>query len=59
MKGLDEQIKAIQQSDSYLFDEGKPEPRINIGGAFNNGENGTSGKTDPVVSNIAARMKSI
>ena len=49
----------IQQSDSYLFDEGKPEPRINVGGAFNNGENGTSGKTDPVVSNIAARMKSI
>ena len=59
MKGLDEQIKAIQQSDSYLFDEGKPEPRINIGGAFNNGENGTDGKVDPVVSSIAARMKSI
>ncbi|MCL8203629.1 phage scaffolding protein [Ligilactobacillus agilis] len=59
LKGLDEQIKAIQQSDSYLFDEGKPEPRINIGGAFNNGENGTDGKVDPVVSSIAARMKSI
>ena len=37
LKGLDDQIKAIQQSDSYLFEEGKPEPKINIGGKFNNG----------------------
>ncbi|MGN8986465.1 phage scaffolding protein, partial [Ligilactobacillus salivarius] len=59
LKGLDDQIKAIQQSDSYLFEEGKPEPKINIGGKFNNGENGADGKVDPVVSSIAARMKSI
>ena len=59
LKGLDDQIKAIQQSDSYLFEESKPEPKINIGGKFNNGENGADGKVDPVVSSIAARMKSI
>ena len=59
LKGLDDQIKAIQQSDSYLFEEGKPEPKINIGGKFNNGENGADGKVDPVVSSIAACMKSI
>ena len=59
LKGLDDQIKAVQQSDSYLFEEGKPEPKINIGGKFNNGENGADGKVDPVVSSIAARMKSI
>ncbi len=59
LKGLDDQIKAIQQSDSYLFEESKPEPKINIGGKFNNGENSADGKVDPVVSSIAARMKSI
>src|SRR5699024_10311994 len=59
LKGLDDQIKAIQQSDSYLFEESKPEPKINIGGKFNNGENGANDKVDPVVSSIAARMKSI
>lgn len=46
-------------SDSYLFEESKPEPKINIGGKFNNGENSADGKVDPVVSSIAARMKSI
>ena len=59
LKGLDDQIKAIQQSDSYLFEESKPEPKINIGGKFNNGENGANDRVDPVVSSIAARMKSI
>ena len=33
--------------------------KINIGGKFNNGENGANDKVDPVVSSIAARMKSI
>lgn len=59
LKGLDEQIKAIKANESYLFSEDKPTPKINIGGKFTNGEQGTDGKADTVVSKIAERMKSI
>ncbi|OQR06914.1 hypothetical protein B6U46_05795 [Ligilactobacillus salivarius] len=68
--GANDKLFLIKRAISYcpynknyilqeLYLEGKPEPKINIGGAFNNGENGTDGKVDPVVSSIAARMKSI
>lgn len=56
LDGLTDQIAAVKQSDSYLFDgETKVDQPIKFGGNFGNGDNNGAGKDD-IASRIAARF---
>lgn len=57
LDGLTDQIAAVKQSDSYLFDgETKVDQPIKFGGNFGNGDNNNGAGKDDIASRIAARF---
>ena len=57
LDGLTDQIAAVKQSDSYLFDsEAKVDQLIKFGGNFGNGDNNNATGKDDIASRIAARF---
>ena len=57
LNGLTDQIAAVKQSDSYLFDgETKVDQPIKFGGNFGNGDNNNGAGKDDIASRIAARF---
>lgn len=57
LDGLTDQIAAVKQSDSYLFDgETKVDQPIKFGGNFGNGDNNNAAGKDDIASRIAARF---
>lgn len=56
LDGLTDQIAAVKQSDSYLFDAENAGQPIKFGGNFGNGDNNNGAGKDDIASRIAARF---